>query len=73
MLMRQVSAGEWMVESIVGVSLKQNAVHVTGSFDSVLERHPLADKNLIINRISSTLLVSWRPSSIIKIGYKQAI
>lgn len=39
MLMRQVSAGEWMVESIVGVSLKQNAVYVTGTFDSVLERH----------------------------------
>lgn len=39
MLMRQVSGGEWMVENIVGVSLEQNAVYVTGTFDSVLERH----------------------------------
>lgn len=39
MLMRQVSAGDWMVESIVGVSLAQNTVYVTGTFDSVLERH----------------------------------
>eukprot|EP00980_Cylindrotheca_fusiformis_P010664 scaffold2381_cov128-Cylindrotheca_fusiformis.AAC.5 len=39
MLMRQVSAGEWMVESIVGVSLEHNAVYVTGTVDSVLERH----------------------------------
>jgi dipeptidyl aminopeptidase/acylaminoacyl peptidase len=39
MLMRQVSAGDWMVESIVGVSLRQNAVYITGTFDSELERH----------------------------------
>lgn len=39
MLIRQISGGEWMVESIVGVSLAQNVVYVTGTFDSVLERH----------------------------------
>lgn len=39
MLIRQVSGGDWMVESIVGVSLSQNVVYVTGTYDSVLERH----------------------------------
>jgi dipeptidyl-peptidase-4 len=39
MLMRQVSGGDWMVESIVGISLPQNVVYVTGTYDSVLERH----------------------------------
>lgn len=39
MLIRQVSGGDWMVESIVGVRLSQNVVYVMGTFDSVLERH----------------------------------
>lgn len=39
MLVRQLSAGDWVVESIVGLSLKHNAVYVTGTYDSVLERH----------------------------------
>lgn len=39
MLMRQVSGGDWMVESILGVSLVQNSVYVAGTYDSVLERH----------------------------------
>eukprot|EP00535_Pseudo-nitzschia_heimii_P009667 CAMPEP_0197190896 /NCGR_PEP_ID=MMETSP1423-20130617/22447_1 /TAXON_ID=476441 /ORGANISM="Pseudo-nitzschia heimii, Strain UNC1101" /LENGTH=1123 /DNA_ID=CAMNT_0042643379 /DNA_START=468 /DNA_END=3839 /DNA_ORIENTATION=- len=39
MLVRQVTAGDWVVESIVGVNLEHNAVYVTGTYDSVLERH----------------------------------
>ena len=39
MLIRQISGGDWVVESIVGISLKQNAVYVMGTYDSVLERH----------------------------------
>ncbi|KAL3917584.1 MAG: hypothetical protein SGILL_004644 [Bacillariaceae sp.] len=39
MLVRQVSSGDWVVESIAGVSLRHNAVYVTGTYDSVLERH----------------------------------
>jgi dienelactone hydrolase len=38
-LIRQVSGGDWMVESIVGVRLAQNVVYVAGTYDSVLERH----------------------------------
>ena len=38
-LLRQISGGDWMVESIVGVREDQNVVYVTGTFDSVLERH----------------------------------
>jgi dienelactone hydrolase len=39
MLVRQVSSGDWVVESLVGISLPQNAVYVTGTYDSVLEKH----------------------------------
>lgn len=39
MLIRQVSGGDWMVESIVGVRLEQNVVYVAGTYDSALERH----------------------------------
>ncbi|CAJ1946520.1 unnamed protein product [Cylindrotheca closterium] len=39
MLIRQLSAGDWMIESIAGSSLKHNAIYVTGTFDSVLEKH----------------------------------
>jgi len=39
MLIRTVSNGEWLVESIVGVDMDRDAVYVTGTFDSPLERH----------------------------------
>jgi dipeptidyl-peptidase-4 len=39
MQIRQISGGDWMVESIVGVSLSQNVVYVAGTYDSPLERH----------------------------------
>lgn len=39
MMIRQVSGGDWMVESIVGVSLLQNVVYIAGTYDSALERH----------------------------------
>lgn len=38
-LLRAVSSGEWIIESIVGVDMKNNTVYVTGTFDSPLERH----------------------------------
>ena len=39
MLVRPITSGDWVVESIAGVSLQHNAVYVTGTYDSVLERH----------------------------------
>ena len=36
---RAVSAGDWMVESIVGVDMERDVVYVTGTYDSALERH----------------------------------
>eukprot|EP00978_Attheya_sp_CCMP212_P000361 scaffold732_cov48-Attheya_sp.AAC.12 len=38
-LIRTVSAGDWMVESIAGVDVDNDTVYVTGTFDSPLERH----------------------------------
>jgi dipeptidyl-peptidase-4 len=38
-LVRAVSSGDWMVESIAGIDLDSDAVYVTGTFDSCLERH----------------------------------
>jgi len=38
-LIRAVSGGDWMVESIVGVDMDSDAVYVTGTYDSCLERH----------------------------------
>jgi dipeptidyl-peptidase-4 len=38
-LLRTVSAGEWIVESIVGVDMDRDVVFFTGTYDSVLERH----------------------------------
>lgn len=38
-LIRAVSSGEWMVESIVGVDTRNDLVYVTGTYDSVLEKH----------------------------------
>jgi len=55
MLVRQVSSGDWMVESIVGSSVHQNAIYVTGTFDSVLERHLYA-LPIVANRSTHMLL-----------------
>jgi dienelactone hydrolase len=38
-LLRALSAGEWVVESIVGMDIEKDVVYVTGTYDSVLERH----------------------------------
>lgn len=38
-LLRALSAGEWVVESIVGMDVDKDVVYVTGTYDSVLERH----------------------------------
>jgi dipeptidyl-peptidase 4 len=39
MLIRTISGGEWMVESIVGIDMDRDTVYVTGTYDSPLERH----------------------------------
>jgi len=41
-LVRQVSAGEWVVDSIVGVDQPRNCVYVMGTNGGPLERHLLA-------------------------------
>ena len=50
--LRTVSAGKWMVESIAGVDMDQDVVYVTGTYDSVLERHlyalPLLNRRLVV-------------------------
>lgn len=38
-LIRAVSNGEWMVESIVGVDTRNDVVYVSGTYDSVIEKH----------------------------------
>jgi dipeptidyl-peptidase 4 len=38
-LIRSISSGDWMVESIVGVDMDADAVYITGTYDSSLERH----------------------------------
>jgi len=38
-LLRSVTDGEWIVESIVGVDMKNDVVYVTGTYDSPLEKH----------------------------------
>lgn len=38
-LIRPVSVGDWMVESIVGVDMDADAIYITGTYDSSLERH----------------------------------
>ena len=38
-LVRTVSAGEWIVESIAGVDVYNDVVYITGTYDSPLERH----------------------------------
>jgi len=38
-LVRTVSSGEWMVESIAGIDMEKDLVYVMGTYESVLERH----------------------------------
>jgi len=38
-LVRALTAGDWVVESIVGVDIEKDLVYVTGTYDSPLERH----------------------------------
>jgi hypothetical protein len=38
-LIRAVSSGNWMVESIAGVDVEHDLVYLTGTYDSPLERH----------------------------------
>lgn len=38
-LIRAVSSGEWMVETIVGVDTRNDLIFVTGTYDSVIEKH----------------------------------
>lgn len=48
-LIRAVSEGDWMVESIVGLDVENDVVYITGTFTSPLEQHlyalPLINKN----------------------------
>jgi len=50
-LLRPLSAGEWIVESIVGVDINNDVVYITGTYDSPLERHlyalPLTGRSTI--------------------------
>ena len=50
-LLRPVSVGEWMVESIAGIDMEKDVVYFTGTYDSVLERHlyvlPITNRRLI--------------------------
>ena len=39
LLIRAISAGNWIVEDIVGVNMDKNLVFVSGTFDSPLEKH----------------------------------
>ena len=81
MLVRQVSAGNWVVESIVGVSLQHNAVYVTGTYDSVLERHlyalPIVISESEAQLVDSNLLptdglLPGHPNGVRR-GFKQVI
>ena len=38
-LIKAVTAGEWVVEHIVGVDMDKDVVYCTGTYDSALERH----------------------------------
>ena len=80
MLVRQITAGDWVVESIVGVNLHHNAVYVTGTYDSALERHLYAlpivtqeyDSLPIENNSMETDSVSSdHPNGGVRRGFKQ--
>jgi dipeptidyl-peptidase-4 len=51
-LIRALSAGEWMVESIAGVDMAKDLVYFTGTYESVLERHlyalPITNRRMAI-------------------------
>lgn len=57
-LIRVISSGEWMVESITGVDMENDLVYVTGTYDSPLERHlyvmPLSCRS--INGVSDSTM-----------------
>jgi dipeptidyl-peptidase-4 len=38
-LIRAISAGEWIVESIVGIDTRNDLIYFTGTYDSPLEKH----------------------------------
>jgi len=82
MLVRQVSAGDWVVESIIGVSLPHNAVYVTGTYDSVLERHLYALPIVIpeseallaeSNSIHTESSTPGHPNGGVRRGFKQVM
>ena len=39
LLLRALTSGEWVVESIAGVDMENDVAYVTGTYDSPLERH----------------------------------
>jgi len=39
LLLRTLTSGEWIVESITGVDMDNDVVYITGTYDSPLERH----------------------------------
>ena len=51
-LIRAVSGGEWLVESIVGIDMDRDILYVTGTYDSPLERHlyalPITGNGVVI-------------------------
>jgi dipeptidyl-peptidase-4 len=49
-LVRTLTAGDWVVESIAGVDMDNDVVYITGTYDSPLQRHLYAIP--IINRMS---------------------
>jgi len=83
MLIRQISGGDWMVESIVGVSLAQNVVYVAGTYDSALERHmyalpillPEDDLGHMAMETELTILQggNHHPQNGVRRGFKQVI
>jgi len=54
-LIRSLTSGDWIVESILGVDVEKDVVYFTGTFDSVLERHLYA-----IPLLGKTNQHTWR-------------
>jgi dienelactone hydrolase len=82
MLVRQISSGDWVVESLVGVSLLQNAVYVTGTYDSVLEKHMYAlpiifpvdsDSDFETRPMETEISASGHHPNGVRRGFKQVI
>ena len=55
-LLRAISSGDWEVENIAGVDVDKDIVYVTGTYDSVLERHlyalPLTNRGASLTMLS---------------------